>query len=211
MPTRFIPRLLTLSLLLTLVFASAIHFRASAADRIDWTETNYQEDVLVQDCGGYDITSSYTTNIAHHLIADNTGDEVSEQLNVDFTGSLGNAQTEKSYQYDGHFTRWSNYIQGKVTITDFELRFEVDTPGQFSVAIDRVEMDLTADPTEVIRKFVPNALQMELCYLLASPGGAQGSDSQIASYEERTFSDPPSTVPGNSDWCDLVYLHGLPC
>jgi hypothetical protein len=190
MHTRFIPRLLMVSLMLTL--ALAIHFRASAAERIDWTETSTQENVLVQDCGGYDITSNYTADIAHHLIADNTGDEVSEQLNVDFVGSLGNAETGKSYQYDGHFTRWSNYIQGQVTITDLELRFEVGTPGRFSIALDRVEMDLLADPTDVVKKLVPHALQMELCYVLASPGGAE--ESQVASYQERLHSAPESQV-----------------
>src|SRR5215211_4112386 len=138
MHTRFIPRLLALGLMLGLVFSNAILFRASAAERIDWTESSSQENVLVQGCGLYDITSSYTVDIAHHLIADNEGDEVSEQLNVDFVGSLGNAASGKSYQYDGHFTRWSNYIQSQATITDLELRFEVGTPGQFTVAIDRI-------------------------------------------------------------------------
>jgi hypothetical protein len=192
MHARFFPRLLILGLMLTLAFASAITYRASAAERINWTETNSQENVLVQECGGYDITSSYSVDIAHHLIAENTGDEVSEQLNVDFVGSLGNAATGKSYGYDGHFTRWSNYIQGQVLVTDLELRFEVGTSGQFSIAMDRVEMDLIADPTEVVKTFVPHALQMELCYLLASPGGAPVP--QIASYQERLHSSTESQV-----------------
>jgi hypothetical protein len=200
MHTRFIPRLLALGLMLTLVLGGGISYRAAAAERINWTETKSEENVLVQSCGLYNITSSYTVDIARHLITDNEGDEVSEQTSVDFVGSLGNAASGKSYQYDGHFTRWSNYIRSQVTITDFELRFEVGTPGEFSIAMDRVEMDLLADPAEVIKTFVPNALQMELCYLL--PGSYDWSVSPVGA---------PTTVPANSEWCDLVNLHGLPC
>jgi hypothetical protein len=206
--------------MLTLIFASALHYRQAAAEQTDWTETKSQENVLVQACGLYNIVSSYTADLDHHLITENTGDEISEQLKVEFAGSLGNPASGKSYQYDGHFTRWSNYIQNQVTITDLELRFEVGTPGQFTIAIDRAEMDLTSDPTDAIKKLVPNALNMELCYLLpgsydwnVAPVEAQdsigaeineatvglpshvqdliwASQPQVASYEERTFSDP---------------------
>jgi hypothetical protein len=241
MHARFIPRLLIVGLMLTLAFANAIHFRALAADRFDWTDTNSQESVLVQKCNGFDITTSYSAEIAHHLIADNTGNEVTEQLNVSFAGSLGNAATGKSYQYDGKFTRWSNYIHNNVTITDLELRFEVGTPGQFSITADRIEMDLVPDPAEVIKTFVPNALQMELCYLLtdtlnwnvAPVGAPAGTEAELSvlpnlvpSFDDRMGKNPSSdihtensaapelstdSVPGNSDWCDLVHLHGLPC
>jgi hypothetical protein len=224
MPTRFIPRLLALSLMLTLVFSSAILFRASAAERIDWTETNSQENALVQGCGLYNITTSYIVDIAHHLITDNTGDEVTEQLNVDFAGSVGNAASGKSYQYDGHFTRWSNYAVGRVMITDLELRFEVGTPGQFAITVDRVEMDLLPDPTEVIKQFVPNALQMELCYLLpgsydwnvapAIPPSATDTETALSlavSDLERTYSEPPETIPGYGPGCDVISQHGKPC
>jgi hypothetical protein len=224
MLTRFIPRLLMLSLMLAFALSTAIQFRASAAERIDWTETNSEENVLVQECGLYNITSSYTAEIAHHLIADNEGDEVSEQMNVDFVGSVGNPATGKSYQYDGHFTRWSNYIQSQVTITDLELRFEVGTPGQFTVAIDRIKMDLVADPTDVIKKFVPNALQMELCYLLpgsydwnvapAIPPSATDTETALSlavSDLERTYSEPPETIPGYGPGCDVISQRGKPC
>jgi hypothetical protein len=224
MHTRFIPRLLALGLMLTLVFASAIHFRALGAERINWTETNSQENVLVQGCGLYNITTSYTVDIAHHLIADNEGDEVSEQMNVDFVGSVGNPATGKSYQYDGHFTRWSNYFQSRATITDLELRFEVGTPGQFTVAIDRIKMDLEPDPAEVIKTLVPNALQMELCYLLpgsydwnvapAIPPSATDTETALSlavSDLERTYSEPPETIPGYGPGCDVISQHGKPC
>jgi hypothetical protein len=206
---RFIPRLLVVGLTLTLVFASAIHFRAAAAERTNWTETNSQEDVLVQECSGFNITTSYSAEIAHQLIADNTGDEVSEQLNVDFTGSLGNAESGESYRYDGHFTRWSDYIQNRVMVTDFELRFELGTPGQFKVAIDRAEMDLLPDTAEIIKQFVPNALQMELCYMLA--GAAAPLPYDESGIRNPEFDQPSPKVLTHSEWCDTIAQHGKPC
>jgi hypothetical protein len=179
MQTRFIPRLLTAGLLLAFIFAGMNHLTANAKSGqtdlwgegllhlVDWTEQNTQEDVLVQKCDGFDITSSYTVNIAHHLTTDNSGNEVLERMNVDFAGAIGNGLTGKSYAYDGTFIRWSDYIRNKVTINDLELRFEVGTPGEFTVAVDRIEMDLVADPAVVVKQFVPNTLQMELCYLLS--------------------------------------------
>jgi hypothetical protein len=179
MHTRYVPRLLFVSLLLAFIVAGANQFSAGATSAqvdiwgegslqyIDWTETNSQENTLVQTCDGFDITSSYTTNIAHHLTIDNSGDEVLERMNVSFAGAIGNSLTGKSYAYDGAFTRWSDYVRNKVTINDLKLRFEVGTPGEFKIAVDRIEMDLTADPTDVVKKFVPHTLQMELCYVLA--------------------------------------------
>jgi hypothetical protein len=165
---------------------------AVAAERKNWFETNYQESVLVQLCGGFDLTSSYTANLDRQLLIDDAGDEVFEQLNVEFAGSLNNAVSGKAYQYNGNFTRWSNYIQGRVTITDLALRFEVGAPGEFTVAVDRIEMNLVADPTEVIKQFVPNTLQLELCSLPAQRGGVPAP--QVASYQERLHSAPESQV-----------------
>jgi hypothetical protein len=183
MKTHFFPRLLVASLLLAVALAGANHYSAGAKSGqtdiwgegllhlVDWTETATQEDTLVQTCDGFDITGSYTANIAHHLTTDNSGNEVLERMNIDFAGSLGNSLTGESYAYDGSFIRWSDYIRNEVTINDLELRFEVGTPGMFTVAVDRIEMDMAADPAEVVRKFVPNALQMELCYVLADSTG----------------------------------------
>jgi hypothetical protein len=168
-----------LSLMLTLALSGANQYSAGAKSGqvdiwgegslhyFDWTETNSQEDTLVQTCDGFDITSSYTVNAAHRLTTDKSGDEVLERMNVDFAGAIANSLTGKSYAYDGAFTRWSDYVRNKVTINDLELRFEVGTSGEFTVAVDRIEMDLVADPNEVIKAFVPNVLQMELCYLLS--------------------------------------------
>jgi hypothetical protein len=183
MHTRYIPRLLVVSLVLAVIVAGLNQISVGAKSGqtdlwgegllhlSDWTETNSQEDALVQQCDGFDITSSYTANIAHHLTTDNSGNEVLERQNVDFTGAIGNSLTGKSYTYDGTFMRWSDYIRNQVTINDLELRFETGTTGEFTLAIDRIEMDLIADPTEVIKTFVPNTLQMELCYLLADTSG----------------------------------------
>jgi hypothetical protein len=114
-------------------------------------------------------------------------------------------------------------------------------------------MDLVADPAAVIKTFVPNALQMELCYVLAgSAAELSVLPNLVPSFDERmgknpssnipaehsappdstdldsgtealpsiqeivysqnpALSEPAETVPANSEWCDLVHLHGLPC
>jgi hypothetical protein len=179
MHTRFIPRLLVVSLLLAFIFAGAHQFSADAKSGEpeqwgegllylnDWSETNSQENVLVQTCNGFDITSSYTANIAHHLTTDHSGNKVTERTNFDFAGAIGSSVSGKSYAYDGEFMRWADYDRNRVTINDLVLRFEVGTPGEFTIAVNRIEMDQVSDPADVIKAFVPNALQMELCYLLA--------------------------------------------
>jgi hypothetical protein len=238
MLTRFIPRLLVVTLLLAFVVTGLNRYSADAKTArldhmaksgqtdlwgegllhlVDWTETQSQEAEPVQKCDGFDITNSYTANIAHHLTIDNSGDEVIERMTVDFAGAIGNSQTGKSYAYAGTFTRWSDYVWNKVTINDLELRFEVGTPGQFTIGIDRIEMDLVADPAEVIKTFVPNALQTELCYLLADAAAPSAPQSisatvhtensvleqSVAPYDERSVSNPSANVPSGEN--------ALPC
>jgi hypothetical protein len=233
MQTHFIPRLLISSLLLAFIFAGASNLTAGAksgqADLwgdgllqvTDWTETHSQEDVLVQSCDGFAVTDSNTANIAHHLTSYSSGGAVLERLNVDFAGSIGNSLTGKSYQYDGHFTRWSDYIQNKVTINDLELRFEVGTPGEFAVAVDRIEMDLAPNPAEVIKQFVPNALQMELCYVLADTSDesvsqspryyADVEESETASgYGESSVLIPPASYQSGNDAGTCELRRGYP-
>jgi hypothetical protein len=172
MNTYFASRLLVPVLAVVLVVTGLVAGPASRAGAIDnhaWSETESQEDVLVQACDGYDLTTSYNMNRNHHLFTDYTDGLKLEQETVNFTGAIGNSLTGKSYAYDGKFTRWSDYLKNEVTVNDLELRFEVGTPGEFTVAVDRIERDVVADPAEVIKQFVPYALRLDLCYLLGAP------------------------------------------
>jgi hypothetical protein len=160
--------------------------------------------VLVQACDGYDLTTSYNMNRNHHLFTDRRDGLELEQETVDFTGAISNAESGKSYQYDGGFTRWSDHNQSWVTITGLELRFEVGTPGQFSVAIDRIELDIKPDPVEAIKAFVPNALRMELCYLLADTSLDSAPQADVtAGYGESSVLIPPAHyLPGDAGPCE---------
>jgi hypothetical protein len=172
MNTHIAPRLLIPALALVLVVSGLLAGLTSASAQLEdrsWSATESQENVLVQACNGYDLTTNYTINRDYHRFVDSSDHLNLEWLGADFAGSIGNAETGKSYAYDGKFNRWSDYEHNTVAITNLMLRFEVGTPGQFTLAIDRIELDLEADPAAVIRTFVPDALQMELCYLIGGP------------------------------------------
>jgi hypothetical protein len=194
---RSIPRLFVIALSFTVVLTSLIASPA-AAGRIEWSETESQEDAFVQACDKFDITSSYTVTTAHLLVTDSSGDEVHEQMQVDFAGAIGIAVTGKSYAYDGRFTRRSDYNRGNVTVTDLLLRFEVGTPGQFSVAIARIERNLMADPPAIVKMLVPNTLRMsDLCYLF---GGSEGRVAPVGlPWLQHAYSPP-----GVLEQCDLM-------
>jgi hypothetical protein len=168
MNMHIVPRLLaalTVMLVITSVFAGPA-LRASAADNRAWARTESHENVLVQACDGYDLTTSYTLNRNYHRFSDYAYGLNLEQESVSFSGAIGNAGNGQSYAYDGQLTRRSGDEPNQVTITDLELRFEVGTAAQFTIASDRLDLDLKADPVAVIKTFVPYALRMDLCYLL---------------------------------------------
>jgi len=182
--TRFVPRLFVIALSLTVVLTNSIASPA-AAGGIEWSETVSQEDAFVQACDRFDITSSYTVKTAHLLIADSSGNEVHEEIHVDFAGAIGIADTGEKYAYDGQFTRGSDYNHGKVAVTDLLLRFEVGTPGQFSVAIDRLERDLTTNPPAIVKMLVPNTLRMPgLCYMFGG-SDVRGAPSGLPPWLQR--------------------------
>jgi hypothetical protein len=184
MNTHIAPRLLIPVLTFILVVAGVLAgpaYRASAIENRAWTETESQEGVPVQSCNGYDLTTSYTVNRNYHAFTDYHDGLDLEEVSVSFAGAIGNADTGKSYAYDGGFTRWSDYDSNDVTITDLQLRFEVGTPGEFSIASDRLQNDVDADPVAIIKTFVPHVLQMELCYLMGAPAPVAPFDP-IANY-----------------------------
>jgi hypothetical protein len=175
MNTRTIPRLLLIGFLFAFVTANASHFSAAAKGPVEPPNTISYENQLVQACGGFDITTSYTVNRAYDVVEYQTGHTVIEQRQVSFSGAIGNAANGKSYAYDGHYTRTANFDQGTKTFTDLLLRFEVGTPGEFSLRLARADFDLVDNPPAVVQAIVPSVLQMDLCYLL---GGSTASTYQ---------------------------------
>jgi hypothetical protein len=197
-----------------LVVSGVLAGPASASAQLEersWSESESQENVLVQACDGFDLTSSYTVNRDHHRFIDVSDDLNVEWMGVDFSGAIANAKTDKSYAYDGKFTRWADYQNDTVAITNLNLRFEVGTSGEFTVAADRIEMNLVADPAEVVEKFVPNALQMELCYLLDDASAGQAPQSDTApDYSESSALNPPANYQSGDDAGSCEPRRGYP-
>src|SRR4051812_25971712 len=118
MRTHTFPRLLLSGFLFAFIAATALAPRAMAKGPNDWTETVTGENEFVTACGGFGITTSYTSFLNYHLVEDASGDEVFQRLNVSFVGALTNAENGQSLQYNGKFTRTSDYHIGRVTISD---------------------------------------------------------------------------------------------
>jgi hypothetical protein len=154
-----------LSLMLAFALSTAIQFRASASDHTRWNDTVSVEDAMVQACAGFTVTGSYTADRAIQVVENYDGSQFYERRDVTFTGALGNATSGKSYAYDGQYTRIASPALGKAVVSNLSLRFEVDTPGEFSVSLKHVEFDLADDPHAVVKAIVPNVLQMDLCQL----------------------------------------------
>ncbi|MFL5758572.1 MAG: hypothetical protein ACJ789_02470 [Thermomicrobiales bacterium] len=171
MHSRSIPRLLLVSLMFAFIAAGALHVKTAASQVAvqEWTTTQSQEDVPVQSCGGSDITTNYTITRDYVRYNIPNVDPVFERQQVSFTGSIGNATSGKSYEYDGRFSQAIDFKRGAVSITDLILRFEVGTPDQFSVSLDKVGFDLADNPPAVVQAFVPFALHTDLCDLLGGP------------------------------------------
>jgi hypothetical protein len=171
MHSHALPRLLFVGFLFAFIAAGAVHYRAGAEQIVvqDWTVMQSQENVPVQACGGSAITTSYTTTRDYRRFNDPNGKMLFERQQVEFTGAIGNAVTGKSYAYDGHFTKNTDYDQRSTEIANLKLRFEVGTPGMFTYSLDQVEFNLADDPAAIVKAIVPQALHMDLCYLLGGP------------------------------------------
>jgi hypothetical protein len=165
MHTHVFPRLLLIGFMFALLAAGTVHYKA-AADTMNWTETASGEDEFVHACNGFDITTSYTSNLAYHAVGNTSGDQVYQRLNVSFVGTLINAKNGQSLPYDGKFTRTSDYHLGRVMVTDLELRIQLPTPSDWNVTIARQEMDLLANPVDVIQTVASRQLNSGLCVML---------------------------------------------
>jgi hypothetical protein len=205
---RFIPRLLAISLMLAFVATGLNRYSAGAAERIEWTDTVSIENALVQSCYGFNITGSYTANRAFQLVEDYTGRLAYERQDVTFAGALGNTTSGKSYAYDGAFTRVGNPVQNKVMVSNLSLRFEVGTPGEFTVSLDRVDFDLSDNPHMIVKTLLLDVLQMDLCQLFASPPAPDlvpsfddrmvKDQSVIDNTESSALNPPPNYLSGDS-------------
>jgi hypothetical protein len=165
MHSHTIPRLLLVGFMFALLAAGTVRYNAGAEQVAirDWTTTQSQENEFVQSCGAASIKTSYTT-IRHYRRFDSpNGDEIVNHQEVKFSGAIGNVVTGKSYAYDGHYTRITDLEQGTNAVSDLLLRFEVGTPGMFSVSFKHVGFELADNPTAVIQTIVPHVLQMDLC------------------------------------------------
>jgi hypothetical protein len=183
MHTHAIPHLLLVGLTLALL-ATGLRIAPTAADTDvgggvrDLSESESNEDVFVQACEGFAMTTSYTINRTRHAVTNYSGDVIFERLGVTFVGVLANAENGQSLPYDGKFTRTSDYHRNLVTITDFELRIQLPTPGDFTLKIARQEMDLVSNPVDVIHAVAQSELESGICVLLgrAFAGSTPGQD-----------------------------------
>jgi hypothetical protein len=174
-----IPRFLLTGLLFAFVAANAVYFSAAAKSTHEWSNTQSRENVFVDACGSSIITTSFTTTRTHRDVTD-------YREHVRFAGSVGNDITGNSYAYDGHYDRAAVDDQGGFAVTDLVLRFEVGTPGMFTVSFKQVGFRLADSPPGVIQTIVPRVLQMDLCSVLGGPTTST------------TVSMPPIYVPADS-------------
>ncbi|MFL5758574.1 MAG: hypothetical protein ACJ789_02480 [Thermomicrobiales bacterium] len=226
-----IPRLLLVGFMFALIAAGSIHHKDAAASSADSSNTISEENVLVQACKGFAITTSYTADRAYHIVEYHTGHTVVERREVSFAGAIGNAKTGKSYAYDGHYTRLANFDQGKTTFSDLLLRFEVGTPGQFSVSFagtspDRLSVswasgepgqftvpfeqagiELVDNPLAVVQAIVPNVLHVDLCSMFGASATIKGAAPQnIDTNEPLQNLDPSqSAAPCDQPRMDPAY------
>jgi hypothetical protein len=204
-----LPRLLLVGFLFALIAASGIHYKAAAQNSGDWTQTMSGEDEFVQACKGFDITTSYTSNLAYHVIENHSGDPVVERVNVSFAGALTNAKNGQSLPYDGTFTRTSDYHIGRVTVTDLELRIQLPTPGDWTVKIEQQDMDLLANPVSVIQTVAKTQLESGICVMLGrwansdDLGRAPYGESVNVHTENSALPAPVATDDDMTNWAEL--------
>jgi hypothetical protein len=173
MHTNPLSRFFLVGVTLSLAATAFVSAPAAANDTIDWSDISAQENVLVQSCFDFDITSSYTTNRTFHVVKDYTGATVYERRDVSFTGTIANALSGQSLAYEGKFERTADYDQGIVRITDLELRLGLPNPGAMTVTVARQDHDLIDNPPAVLLEFAPSGLRVGLCGLLdGDPDGS---------------------------------------
>jgi hypothetical protein len=162
MHSHTIPRLLLTGFLFAFIAASVIPLSTAAKSDTEWSFTESRENVFVESCGNSRITTSFTITRTHRTVFD-------YRENVRFAGAIGNDTTGTSYAYDGYYTRAAVDDESSFAITDLQLRFEVGTPGMFTVSFAQVGFRLADSPLSVIKTIVPSVVQTDLCSLLGGP------------------------------------------
>jgi hypothetical protein len=162
---------------------------ASAKGTVGRTDTMSREDIFVQACNGFAITSSYTTVRTYQVVEDPTGHAVFERRNVSFTGAVVNAANDKGFGYEGGFTRIADYEQNAIAISDLTLKLDLADQGEVSIAIDHRDRDVIDNPVAILLEYAPFTLRDNLCDFL---GGSSGTLPQIPSQHQL---DPCLSMP----------------
>src|SRR5215207_11432444 len=92
------PRFFLVPLLAALI-AAGLLASPVAADTNIWSDSGSGEDIFVQACPAFDITTSYTADRTFKLVSNSSGDQVVERLYVSFAGALANDATGHSLPY----------------------------------------------------------------------------------------------------------------
>lgn len=211
MRSHMLPRLLFVGFLFAFAASGLLYSSGVAKIAPDPSNRTSEENVLVEACSGFDVTASYDAERTYDIVEYYTGHTAVERRQVSFTGSMGSAVTGKAYTFDGHYTRTATFDQGKTSFTDLLLRFEVGTPGMFTVSFAQVGFDLVDDPSTVVRTIVPSVLQTDLCSLFGGPAiGVEPNNSDT----NESSPDVVATQAGGNrvtprdllDPCDTVPL-----
>jgi hypothetical protein len=167
MYARSIPRLLLVGLMVVVIGGGVVSAPAAASPAMEWSDTVGEEDVLVQPCVGFDITSNYTANRMFHADYDNR--QIVERQQVTFVGTLENATSGQINAYEGRFTRTGSPDLDQATMSDLALRLDLNTSGEVTVTLALVEFDSAVSPPAVIQTLISNVLRIDLCNLLGGP------------------------------------------
>jgi hypothetical protein len=195
MHTNPLSRFFLVGVTLSLVATALMSAPAAATDTTDWSDISAQENVLVQSCPSFNITSSYSVNRAYHVVKDYTGATVYERRDVSFTGTIANALSGQSLAYEGKFERTADYDQGIVRITDLELRLGLPNPDVITVTVARQDHDLIDNPPAVFLEFAPSGLRVGLCSMLDGDPDGSLVLLKVPQFEIDPCDTTPSEVP----------------
>jgi hypothetical protein len=188
-----------LRLLVGLVFILAIcgvvPAPAAAAGVWDWSDTKVFDDASLQTCNDFSLIASYVMTREHHVVVDDSGQQILERRRVRFSGTIARTSTIQALPYDGEFTRTLDYDKNEVEISNFVLRLESLTAGEITVAIPRPDPETKDNPLSILLEFAPNSLGDGLCGLF---GGSVDINHAIAPGPEIPLSPPP-TLPTPCD------------
>lgn len=190
MRTHVLSRLMIFGIFVSLLAVGPMTAQAQTHGDASWIDTMSRENVLVQACAGFDLTSSYTTTRTYRVVRDPTGTTVFERRAVSFTGTFADVQSGQSVAYDGKFVRTADYEQGTVTITDLALRLGLPSAGAVTVTMARLDHDVIDNPPAVVLAFAPFEVRNRLCALFGDPQSSMPMQAR-----RQLDPDPCDTTP----------------